>query len=69
MHTDGNGFNLIRVSPNSVRFLSLLFATLALFILAGCMADNPNETDMPWAAPASWEGTMPLPGGYIDRYQ
>jgi hypothetical protein len=69
MYTDGTGFNPIRVSPNSVRFLSLLFATLALFILSGCMADNPNETDMPWAAPASWEGTMPLPGGYVDRYQ
>lgn len=45
---------------------TLLLATL--ITLCGCMADNPNETDMPWAAPAGWEGTMPLPGGYFDRY-
>ena len=69
MKTDGYAFNHIHINPNHLRFLSLLFATLALSILSGCMADNPNETDMPWAAPASWEGTMPLPGGYVDRYQ
>ena len=50
-------------------FGGILLLTLALSFLAGCMAANPNETDMPWAAPAGWEGTMPLPGGYIDRYQ
>ena len=69
MHTDGKGFSPARSNPNPASFLSLLFVTLALLGLSGCMADNPNETDMPWAAPASWEGTMPLPGGYMDRYQ
>ena len=51
------------------RGLCALLAAFALLGLAGCMVDNPNETDMPWAAPAGWEGTMPLPGGYMDRYQ
>jgi hypothetical protein len=51
------------------RSLCALLAAFALLGLAGCMVDNPNETDMPWAAPAGWEGTMPLPGGYMDRYQ
>ncbi len=51
------------------RGLCALLAALGLLGLAGCMVDNPNETDMPWAAPAGWEGTMPLPGGYMDRYQ
>ncbi|NLF99144.1 MAG: hypothetical protein GX565_03245 [Lentisphaerae bacterium] len=51
------------------RGLCALLAAIALLGLAGCMVDNPNETDMPWAAPAGWEGTMPLPGGYMDRYQ
>ncbi len=46
--------------------LALLLVVLAL---SGCMADRPNETDMPWASPAPWEGTIPLPGGYMDRYQ
>jgi hypothetical protein len=51
------------------RLAFFTFAALALSFLSGCMVDNPNETDMPWAAPAGWEGTMPLPGGYMDRYQ
>ena len=53
----------------TTRGLCVLLAALTLLGLAGCMVDNPNETDMPWAAPAGWEGTMPLPGGYRDRYQ
>ena len=46
-----------------------LAALMAVFFAAGCMSDRPTETDMPWSAPASWEGTMPLPSGYMDRYQ
>ena len=37
--------------------------------LPGCMADGPTETDMPWSAPAAWEGSMPIPGGYMNRYE
>lgn len=48
--------------------LGLAVLLVALFT-AGCMSDTPSETDMPWSAPASWEGTMPLPSGYMDRYQ
>lgn len=46
-----------------------LAAWLTLFLLSGCMSDRPTETDMPWSAPAAWEGTMPLPGGYMNRYE
>lgn len=53
---------------SSKAHLSALLAALALLGFTGCMADNPNETDMPWATPASWEGTMPLPGGITDRH-
>ena len=42
---------------------------LTLLVTAGCMSDTPTETDMPWSAPASWEGTMPLPGGYLNRQE
>ncbi len=42
---------------------------LTLLITAGCMSENPNETDMPWAAPSPWEGTMPLPGGFMNRQE
>jgi hypothetical protein len=47
----------------------VLAALLTLLITAGCISDNPNETDMPWSAPASWEGSMPLPGGFMNRQE
>lgn len=52
-----------------------LLAAIASFLLgtmllagAGCMADRPAETDMPWAAPASWEGTIGLPASFTHQY-
>ena len=56
-------------SSKSAQALICLLALLTLSVVAGCMNDKPGETDMPWSAPASWEGTMPLPSGYMDRYQ
>ncbi|MDD4017148.1 MAG: hypothetical protein PHV28_04305 [Kiritimatiellae bacterium] len=55
----------------SKRFRGLfgLAAALTLLLLSGCMSAGPTETDMPWSAPAAWEGTMPLPGGYMNRYE
>jgi hypothetical protein len=46
-----------------------LAALLTLLVTAGCISDNPNETDMPWSAPASWEGSMPLHGGFMNRQE
>jgi hypothetical protein len=54
--------------PPSATILALAALT-TLLLAAGCMHDTPADTDMPWSAPAAWEGTMPLPGGYLDRYQ
>ncbi len=48
--------------------LALLGAAVLLFV-TGCMSDTPSDTDMPWSAPASWEGTMPLPSSYLNRYE
>lgn len=47
--------------------LLLIGGVLSLFA-AGCMSMRPSETDMPWAAPANWEGTIGLPASYMDRY-
>jgi hypothetical protein len=46
-----------------------MLVVLAMLALAGCMVDNPHDTDMPWSAPASWEGSMPLPSSVRDRYE
>ncbi len=52
----------------SSKFLTLALL-LALMLLAGCIQDSPHDTDMPWAGPASWEGTMPLPGSIRNQYE
>ena len=50
--------------------LVALVGFMCVFVLAGCMSYKPNDTEIPWSAPASWEGTMPLPGGLIkDRFE
>jgi hypothetical protein len=49
--------------------LAVLVVLISVFVLAGCMSYNPGDTEMPWSAPASWEGTMPLPGGLKDRFE
>ena len=54
----------------SSKMLSLLtLAAILTLMLSGCMQDSPNETDMPWAGRANWEGTMPLPGSIRDQYE
>lgn len=40
--------------------LRLLLPVLCSLLLASCATHH--ETDLPWATPASWEGTMSLPG-------
>jgi hypothetical protein len=50
-------------------FLVAFVGFMCMFVLAGCMSYEPNDTEMPWSAPASWEGTMPLPGGLKDRFE
>lgn len=47
--------------------LGLSAGLFVLLVASGCMSDRPQETDMPWSAPASWEGTMPLPSGFSNR--
>lgn len=48
--------------------LGLAGLILATLLAAGCMTDSPADTDIPWAAPAGWEGTMPLPSSYMNQY-
>ena len=37
-------------------------AAAALALAAGCIADNPEDTDLPWASNQGWEGMIPIPG-------
>jgi hypothetical protein len=44
-----------------------LFA-LGMAILSGCIADNAEDTDLPWASNKSWEGMAPIAPSMMDRY-
>lgn len=45
-----------------------LFALSAL-VLAGCIADNPEDTDLPWSSNKGWEGIAPIAPQIMDRYE
>lgn len=51
---------------------SLIKAALAAFALAavaGCIADNPEDSDLPWASNSGWEGLAPIAPSVMDRYE
>ncbi len=39
-------------------------AALSAAALAGCIADTAADRDLPWATNQTWEGMMPMPGGF-----
>ena len=43
------------------RLVSLLLCTMLLGLLAGCIADTAEDSDLPWARNQGWEGIIPLP--------
>lgn len=47
--------------------LALLGVTIATLV-GGCIADNPEDTDLPWASNNSWEGIAPIGATMMDRY-
>ena len=50
---------------------SLIKAFLAMFaltVLAGCIADSAEDSDLPWASNKNWEGIVPIAPSVMDRY-
>ncbi len=45
----------------------LAAVALLTALLAGCIADTAEDSDLPWSQNQGWEGTIPLPGG-MNRY-
>lgn len=37
-------------------------------VLAGCIADSAEDSDLPWATNKSWEGLAPISPAVMDRY-
>ena len=51
---------------------SLTKAVLAGFartVLAGCIADSAEDSDLPWASNKGWEGVAPITPTMMDRYE
>lgn len=44
-------------------------AALALALLAGCIADTAEDSDIPWASNKGWEGIAPIAPSLMDRYE
>jgi len=55
------------ITPMMFQFLRL-FLLLGLLMVAGCLSDTPDDTDIPWNAPDVRDGMMPLPNSLINRY-
>jgi len=52
--------HLIMTGPGTGRTWRLAAGALALLVLAGCA--TTDDSDMPWATPATWEGSPYIPG-------
>ncbi len=44
-------------------------AAAALALLAGCIADAAEDTNLPWSSSKSWEGLAPIAPSVMDRYE
>ena len=51
---------------NLLRFTA---AALLGTLLAGCIADTAEDTELPWASGQSWEGMAPIAPSMMDRYE
>ena len=49
--------------------LKITLAGLALSLLAGCIADSAEDSDLPWASNKNWEGIAPIAPSVMDRYE
>jgi len=46
-----------------------LLAAFAMSVLAGCVADTAEDSDLPWSSNRSWEGMAPIAPSIMDRYE
>lgn len=51
------------------RLSKIVLAAFAISVLAGCIADSAEDTDLPWATNKSWEGLAPVSPTLMDRYE
>ena len=52
----------------SSSLIKAVLAAFALAVLAGCIADSAEDSDLPWASNKNWEGIVPVAPSVMDRY-
>ena len=52
----------------SSSLIKAILGTFALTVLAGCIADSAEDSDLPWASNKNWEGIVPIAPSVMDRY-
>jgi len=57
------------LAPSPVKLFYGFAAAVALGLLAGCIADTAEDTDLPWSSNKSWEGMAPVAPSVMDRYE
>ncbi len=50
------------------RAIGAFFAAAALALLAGCIADTAEDSDLPWASNKNWEGIAPIAPSIMNQY-
>ena len=52
----------------SSSLIKAFFAMAALVLLAGCIADSAEDSDLPWSSNRNWEGIAPIAPTMMERY-
>jgi hypothetical protein len=53
----------------SSSLIKAFFAAFAVSVLAGCIADTAEDSNLPWSSNQSWEGMAPIAPSIMDRYE
>ena len=61
--------SLINPSKRRLGFAGAVLAAFAMALLAGCIADTAEDSDIPWASNKGWEGIAPVAPSLMDRYE
>lgn len=59
---------LPRIGRRAFERLAPVALALGLGAVAGCLADNAEDTDLPWASSNSWEGMAPIAPSILNQY-
>jgi len=57
------------MSYSPTNLAKAIMAAFALSVLAGCIADTAEDSNLPWSSNRSWEGMAPIAPSIMDRYE